>query len=197
MRLNERVDLNLSQRSNSGSPMRISTYQSIRRNWSYWAYLLNAVALVLLVVLLKRSDEEHLVVTHVILAEISVFCWAFQLALTLVAIGPSLKRVDKNSDDAVVARILADVFVERRIWTILGVATVLFAALLNVTFALREVSMLIPIVYFFVASIVVSLTSPWTSRLLLQRVVNAALLDSKPDHEHQRRDKNNESRGMH
>lgn len=165
----------------------------MRRKWSYWAYLLYAIAVVALVVILKCSDEDHLVVVRVILAEISVICWAFQVSLTLTTIGPSLRRIQMSVNDVVAQLVLGDRLVERRIWMILIVSTVLLTTLMNVTFALRDMSMLIPVVYFFVVSIIVTLTSPWTSRILLQRVVNAALADSKLHQEHRLKNEKNPS----
>lgn len=153
----------------------------MQQKWPYRAYLINALVLILLVVILKDHMDGHKVLYRLVLAEIAVFCWAFQTALTLTTISSSLRSIHGVSGNSVVERVLMDSAVERRIWTILTVCTLTFGVLFNATYALRDVSILIPVLYFLMVSILVSLTSTWTSRLLLQGVINAAIEKSLPD----------------
>lgn len=129
----------------------------------------------------------------VLMAEIGMLSWSIHDAIGLIKLRYVMDKLGYETDDHTLGVVLANRVVETRIIRSLTAASVVFFALFNVAFMLRDVSILIPAFYYMFVSIVVTLTSPWTSRLLLQRVVNAALLDSKLDHEHQPRDENNES----
>jgi hypothetical protein len=161
--------------------MLVSTYLSIQRKWSYRAVVVTAAALILALVVLKDSAQPTIVLLRVVLAEIAGFCWSLQMAIALVAIGPTLKRLGHASDETVLARVLAEDRVEWRIKGVMIVGTVTFAALLNVAIFLRDVSMYIPVLYFFLVSLVVTLTANVTSRWLLQGVVASSLKKSMPN----------------
>ena len=165
--------------------MLFNTYISIQRKWSYRALVINSASLIIILVILKDPVESGLGVVRFVLAEVSAICWALQMSIALIAIGPTLKRLGVASDESVLTRVLAEGRVERRIKSVMIVGTVTFAALLNVAISLRDVSMYIPVLYFFLVSLIVTLSANVTSRWLLQGVVLSALQVVTKDGDHQ------------
>ena len=176
----------------TGNEMLPKHYHKLTNVWSQRCLTLHFVAWsIFFVYHFKVSSELSMV--KVLMAEIGMLSWSIHDAIGLLKLRYVMDKLGYETDDHTLGAVLANKVVETRIIRSLAAASVVFFALFNIAFMLRAVSILIPAFYYMFVSIAVSLTSPWTSRLLLQRVVNAALLDSKPDHEHQRRDKNNES----
>lgn len=158
--------------------MQTNTYISIQRQWSYRALLIEA-ALILVLVVLKDAVGTPFVIASVVLLEVIVVCWALQLSISLANLGPSLKRLGFSLNETMLSLVIANDRVAGRVTGVLVVGTSSFSLLLNAALMLREVSLFIPVLFFFAISLSVPLTAMWTCRWLFLRVVRDAISESK------------------
>lgn len=110
-----------------------------------------------------------------IFAEIGMLSWSVHDSISLIQIRYTLRKMGYETGDQIIESVISNRAVEVLIYRVLVIASIMFFAAFNIVFLLRELSILIPAMYYMFVSIVVALSSPLTNRVLFRRAINAAL----------------------